>query len=507
MHLALYRKWRPTTFDEVYGQEHITTVLKYEVANKKTSHAYLFSGSRGTGKTTCAKIMAKSVNCLNSENGNPCGVCESCVAVDNVLTTDILEMDAASNTGVDYIRDIKDEVAYAPSMLRNRVYIIDEVHMLSISAFNALLKTLEEPPENVVFILATTEPQKIPATVLSRCQRFEFRRISNDIIADRIEFIAKNEEINIERDAAIMIARLAQGGMRDAISMLELCSGEKIELITEDVVLSAAGVSGREQIAAMCEAVLDNDIEYIFKGIAELYISSKDIGVFWSDLLSYYRDMLIVKTTVEPKKYLDLTQSEYSELKKLADRYTMEKLLYHCKVMDDTYVSMQYNNISKRLCAEMTLVKMANKQYDSSSESLLARIASLENRTTSIPVYNMSDVPKIMAKQQPKVKRELKALQCWADLVKQYDGIDKTIASFLARSKGYSDGVNLIITVTSSFEQKMIDNDNVKNQIISLLTSITDTTYETDDIKIELKKQENTADDSFIDDFVDKENL
>ena len=506
MHLALYRKWRPAAFDEVYGQDHITSILKYEVANSKTTHAYLFSGSRGTGKTTCAKIMAKAVNCLNPDNGNPCGKCDACAAIDNVLTTDILEMDAASNTGVDYIRDIKDEVVYAPSVLRNRVYIIDEVHMLSISAFNALLKTLEEPPDNVVFILATTEPQKIPATVLSRCQRFEFRRISNDIIADRIEFIAKHEHIDIERDAAIMIARLAQGGMRDAISMLELCSGEEKKLITEDIVLSVAGVSGREQIAAMCTAVLNNDIEFIFKGIADLYILSKDIGVFWSDLLSYYRDMLIVKTTKNPVDYLDLTQSEYAELKKLADRYTMEKLLYHCKVMDDTYVSMQYNNISKRLCAEMTLVKMANKQYDSSPESLLARISALENRTTSIPVMNLSDVPKHAAEPKPKVKRELKALQCWADLVKQYEGIDKTVASFLARSKGYSDGVNLIVTVTSSFEQTMIDTDNVKNKIAALLSNLTDVSYKTDDIIIELKRQSNTADDSFIDDFVDKEN-
>jgi DNA polymerase III, subunit gamma and tau len=503
MRLALYRKWRPVTFDEVCGQEHITSILKYEVANNKTTHAYLFSGSRGTGKTTCAKIMAKAVNCLNPDNGNPCGKCEACVAIDNEVTTDILEMDAASNTGVEYIRDIKDEVVYAPSMMRSRVYIIDEVHMLSVSAFNALLKTLEEPPDNVVFILATTEPQKIPATVLSRCQRFDFRRISNDVIADRLEYIAEQENINVERDAAVMIARLAQGGMRDAISMLELCSGEINQRITEEVVLNTAGVSGREQIAGMCEAVLNNDIEHIFKCIADLYVSSKDIGVFWSDMLAYYRDMLIVKSTVNPEKYLDLTKSEYNDIKKLADKYTMEKLLYHCKVMDDTYVSMQYSNISKRLCAEMTLVRMANNQYDTSTDSLAARVAALETKSTMpMTTVEHAETPKVEKPLKPKVQRELKALQCWADLVRKYDSIDKSISSLLARSKGYSDGVNIIVIVTSSFEIHMIDNDNVKSKIAALLISLTDTMYEVGDIKVELKKQ-NNSDNSYIDDFVD----
>lgn len=500
MHLALYRKWRPKTFDEVCGQEHITAILKYETANNKTTHAYLFSGSRGTGKTTCAKILAKAVNCINPANGNPCGICESCVSIDDGTATDMLEMDAASNTGVDYIRDIKDEVVYAPSMLRNRVYIIDEVHMLSTSAFNALLKTLEEPPSNVIFILATTEPQKIPTTVLSRCQRFEFRRIDNDIIADRIEYIAVNEHIGIERDAALLIARLSQGGMRDAVSMLELCSGDGNQMITENVVLNTIGVSGREQVSKMCEAVLDNNIEQIFSGIAELYVSAKDIGVFWSDMLSYYRDLLIFKTTRNPEKYLDLTKSEYNDLKKLAERYPMEKLLYHCRVMDDTYVSMQYNNISKRLCAEMTLVKMANTQHDDSTDALLARIEALENRTV-IPVEQ---------KPQPQhlsVQRELKALQCWADLVKKYDSIDKEIASFLALSKGYTNGNNVIITVSSSIGLRMIDNDNVKSKIAALLISITNTIYNVGDIKVELKTQNSSADNSYIDDFIDEESI
>ena len=228
MHQALYRKWRPPHFDEVYGQDHITSILKYQCATGKFSHAYLFCGSRGTGKTTCAKILAKAVNCLNPTPAGPCGECAACRSIDSGAATDVLEMDAASNNGVDDIRDIRDEVIYTPSELKYRVYIIDEVHMLSASAFNALLKTLEEPPEHVVFILATTELQKLPATIISRCQRFDFRRISTDDLCARLHKIAREEDIDLSEEAARLIARQAQGGMRDAVSLLELCAGARL---------------------------------------------------------------------------------------------------------------------------------------------------------------------------------------------------------------------------------------------------------------------------------------
>ena len=268
MHQALYRKWRPSHFDDVCGQDHITSILKYEVANNKTTHAYLFCGSRGTGKTTCAKIL-----------------CPSCLAVDSGTATDVYEMDAASNNGVDNIRDIRDEVLYTPSELKNRVYIIDEVHMLSPSAFNALLKTLEEPPENVIFILATTETQKIPATILSRCQRFDFRRIPTRTISDRLMYIAKEEGLKVEEDAAFLIAKLAQGGMRDAISMLELCSGEHEE-ITTDVVIETTGTNSRNSVVKTINAIHEKDYETILDQINTLHTSSLDIAVFWNDLLS-----------------------------------------------------------------------------------------------------------------------------------------------------------------------------------------------------------------------------
>ena len=247
MYQALYRKWRPATFDDVCGQEHITEILKYETAENRISHAYLFCGPRGTGKTSCAKILAKAINCLSPENGNPCGKCAACRAIESESATDVLEMDAASNNGVDAVRAIRDEVAYTPSGLKYRVYIVDEVHMLSISAFNALLKTLEEPPAHVVFILATTELQKLPATIISRCQRFDFRRVATDAIVGRLLYIAGQENIPLTDGAARILAKHAAGGMRDAISLLDLCSSGGATL-DEAYVTEALGINSVESL-------------------------------------------------------------------------------------------------------------------------------------------------------------------------------------------------------------------------------------------------------------------
>ena len=309
MHQALYRKWRPQIFDDVYGQEHITSVLRYEAEHNAFSHAYLFCGSRGTGKTTCAKILAKVVNCEHPVNGSPCCTCDACRAIDSGAATDVLEMDAASNNGVENIRDIRDEVVYLPNALRYRVYIIDEVHMLSISAFNALLKTLEEPPEHVIFILATTELQKLPATIISRCQRFDFRRISTDALMRRLRYIADAEGIELEDEAARMVAKLAQGGMRDAISLLELCAGVR-KSVTVKSVEESVGLTGREALLETVDAVADQNYEILFERIAQVVQSSKDVAVFWQDLLSVWRDMLVIKTAKNASAYLDLTDHE-----------------------------------------------------------------------------------------------------------------------------------------------------------------------------------------------------
>lgn len=382
-HLALYRKWRSRTFDEVYGQDQVTRVLKYEAETGRLSHAYLFCGSRGTGKTSCAKILAKAVNCLSPKNGNPCGECAACRAIDAGTTTDVLEMDAASNNGVDNIRDIRDEVNFAPSDLKYRVYIIDEVHMLSASAFNALLKTLEEPPAHVIFILATTELQKLPATIVSRCQRFDFRRIRMEDLIARMEYVAEAEGIRYDAEAMQLLARLAQGGMRDALSLLELCSGGGAH-VTVDRVNEAVGSVGRGQVLATVKAVAEQDYDTIFGIIAEATAASKDLAVFWQELMSLYRDMLVVKTTASAVRYLDLTDTEAAQLSETAALFTREQLVAHCRLLDGALASMQRSGAAKRTVAELTLIKMSDHSLDTSTEALLARISRLEGMLASV---------------------------------------------------------------------------------------------------------------------------
>ena len=383
MHQTLYRKYRPAGFDSVVGQEHITSVLSYQVNNGKTTHAYLFCGSRGTGKTSCAKILAKAVNCLEPVNGSPCGKCEACRMIESGAATDVLEMDAASNNGVDYIRDIKDEVAYPPAMLKNRVYIIDEVHMLSSGAFNAMLKTLEEPPPHVVFILATTELQKIPATILSRCQRFDFRRITVPIIADRLKFIAESEKIEYDYDALSFIARLAHGGMRDAISLLELCSGGG-QKITLPLVREKVGVGGQDLLERIFRAVMASDCKEIFEAIGDIYSSSVDITAFWQELSSFCRDLIIVKTVPTPERFIDVTGEELASLKALAASATKEQLLGISTVIEDSYASMQKAGESKRVIAEMALVRMCSERSVFDYDSLVKRISDLEEALAQV---------------------------------------------------------------------------------------------------------------------------
>ena len=382
MHQALYRKWRPPHFDEVYGQDHITSILKYQCATGKFSHAYLFCGSRGTGKTTCAKILAKAVNCLNPTSAGPCGECAACRSIDAGSATDVLEMDAASNNGVDDIRDIRDEVIYTPSELKYRVYIIDEVHMLSASAFNALLKTLEEPPEHVVFILATTELQKLPATIISRCQRFDFRRISTDDLCARLHKIAREEEIDLSEEAARLIARQAQGGMRDAVSLLELCAGARLP-ITPELVTRTIGTTGREGTYRVVCAIADKNFDLLFEIVDDMVSASRDPAVFWQELISYYRDMLVTKTVSDPARYLDLTDSEKAALTAISSRFTKETLLFHIGLLEDALFAMQKSYAVKRTVCEITLVRLCDPALDSSVESILTRLSRVEEQVVA----------------------------------------------------------------------------------------------------------------------------
>ena len=296
MYQALYRKYRPQTFDEVVGQGSITKILKAQLQTGRLSHAYLFTGSRGTGKTSCAKILAKAVNCLNPHDGNPCNVCAACRSIDAGSCMDVLEIDAASNNGVDHVRELRDDAIYTPSQVRRRVYIIDEVHMLSLSAFNALLKIIEEPPEHLIFILATTELHKVPATILSRCQRFSFRRISPEDVALRLQHIATQEHISLEPQAAMVLARMADGALRDGVSLLDQCASAATGPVTAEVVYQCLGLAGEQKAAEMMEAIAEKNTRKALTLFDRLYADGKDIGALLDGLCALARDLLVLKT-------------------------------------------------------------------------------------------------------------------------------------------------------------------------------------------------------------------
>ncbi len=375
MYQALYRKWRPSDFSDVVGQEHITSILTSEVEHGKISHAYLFCGPRGTGKTTCAKIIAKAANCESPINGSPCGKCSSCLAIEAGTTTDIVEMDAASNNGVDNIRELREGVIYTPADLKYRVYIIDEVHMLSISAFNALLKTLEEPPEHVIFILATTELHKIPATVLSRCQRFDFHRVSMDAIVSRLETVCKGENLVADREALELIARLSQGGMRDSLNMLEYCAGDG-GTITVEKAERLLGAASRTLLAKIAEAIAERDTTAALAVIEEIYMSSRDIAVFWREWIAFCRDMMIAVSTRMAGVRDDV-------LKRMSERFTLPGLLYLLEIFMSAESDMQRSPVNARLYAEMALIRACDASLSDENSALLARIAALEDRLAS----------------------------------------------------------------------------------------------------------------------------
>ena len=330
---ALYRKFRPLNFSEMVGQEHITTTLKNQIINNRVGHAYLFNGGRGTGKTTTAKIMARAVNCLNPINGEPCNKCDICKAIIDGSLTDIVEMDAASNNSVEDIRAIRDEVNFLPTLAKYRVYIIDEVHMLSTGAFNALLKTLEEPPEHVKFILATTEPQKLPATILSRCQRFDFKRISIENIVKRLSIICEDSNIKITNEALRMIAVLSEGALRDAISILERCAQEQTEEIKEEQIRELVGIPKVTYVRNIVKAILDKNVELAIEQIDTIIIEGKDLDVFLWEIIKYLKDILVYKTTQNLESY---SQEEIEFISKTGnniDKTTLLKLIYDLSIL------------------------------------------------------------------------------------------------------------------------------------------------------------------------------
>lgn len=376
---ALYRKYRPQTFDDVSGQMAVTQTLKTQLMTGKMSHAYLFTGSRGTGKTTCAKILAKAVNCLHPDNGNPCNCCEACRAIDSGTCMDVLEIDAASNNGVDNIRDLRDDAVYTPSQVKKRVYIIDEVHMLSLSAFNALLKIIEEPPEHLLFILATTELHKVPATILSRCQRFSFRRISQEDIAARLQYVAYQENIDLDESAARVIARLADGGMRDGLSLLDQCASATPGELTAESVYACLGIAGERKCGELLSFIAAHDSKSALQLFNKLYTEGKDLSAMLDELACLIRDILVIKTA--PNSGITMLSGVASdqEVAQLSAKLSGGELVRMMNVIQKTLADFTRSS-SRRMDAELCLLNLCQPELSLDAKALNARLTRLEDK-------------------------------------------------------------------------------------------------------------------------------
>lgn len=401
MYQVLYRKYRPRVFGDVVGQDHITSTLQNEFSAGRLSHAYLFTGSRGTGKTTCAKILAKAVNCQNPVNGNPCNECEICKGIDNGSIFDVMEFDAASNTGVDYIRELIEETNFTPSAGNYRVYIIDEVHMLSSGAFNALLKTLEEPPEHVIFILATTEIHKVPATILSRCQRFDFKRIEPKAMAGRLAYVAKEENLSLTGDGALLIARIADGALRDALSLLDQCAGRS-DQITASLVSEVAGIAGKEYLFELTAALAEKSASKALDLLNTLHQNSCDMERLAGELVNQFRNYLVVKTVKNSRELIICPDDEYELIKKTASLFTIEAVIFILDLFQETLESMK-KGANRRVEMEMTFIKLCEPRLSESTSALLERISALENalRLGAVPVRTQE--PAAAQRQEPPV--------------------------------------------------------------------------------------------------------
>lgn len=376
MYQVLYRKYRPRVFADVYGQDHVTSTLKNEIKEGRISHAYLFTGSRGTGKTTCAKILAKAVNCPNAVDGEPCNACEICKGLDSGTIYDVVEIDAASNNGVDNIRDLREEVNYTPTRGKYRVYIIDEVHMLSTGAFNALLKTLEEPPAHVIFILATTEVHKLPATILSRCQRFDFKRIQPETMAVRLQQVAGLEGMELASDAATLIARIADGALRDGLSILDQCAGRSKQ-ITAQLVSEVAGLAGREALYRLSDAVLTRDSSAAVEELAQLHENSYDMERLCVEMINHFRNFMMVKTVKKSRELIICTDDEYKHIEASAGQFTLAQILRGLDLFQSTLVKIK-GGATPRIEMEMAFIRLCEPKLETDPDAFNQRLSALE---------------------------------------------------------------------------------------------------------------------------------
>lgn len=422
MYRAFYRKYRPSTFTDVVGQKHITTTLENAVKSGKTSHAYLFTGSRGTGKTSCAKILSKAVNCLNPQNGNPCNECEICKGIDNGAILDIIEIDAASNNGVDNIRDLREEANFTPATAKYRVYIIDEVHMLSIGAFNALLKTLEEPPAHVIFILATTEVHKLPSTILSRCQRFDFKRIPPEDMAVRLKEVAEKENLQLADDGAMLIARIADGAMRDALSLLDRCSSCE-GVIDSAAVASSAGLAGREYIFELCDCILEKDSAKALQVIDKLYNDSCDMERLITELTSHFRNLMVSKAVKNFEDMIICSQGEIEIIREQSAKTTLATIMSCIDILTASASTMK-QGANRRTSAELCIIRLCTPSLDSDINALLRRISELESALASGKVTVKAQTP---APAKAEVKTEPKAEPTPAPVQQEAPKVQETV--------------------------------------------------------------------------------
>ena len=501
---ALYRKYRPVTFSDVVGQEHITETLKNELAEGKTVHAYLFTGTRGTGKTSCAKILARAINCNSHTNGDPCLECASCKSIESGENTDIVEIDAASNNGVDNIRELRELIGFAPANSKYRVYIIDEVHMLSLGAFNALLKTLEEPPAHVVFILATTEVHKLPATILSRCQRFDFKRISSEKIAERMKFIAEKEGLTITDDAATLIAASADGGMRDALSILDLCASSSKD-IDEAIVESVCAMAGNEYLLELASCIKSQNTEQALLLIDKLHKSSVDMLRLLSELTSHFRDLMIVKTVKTEQPPIICSATKLKALKEQASLYDISEIMQCLNVLQASFPAMQSGD--RRCEMEMAIIRMCNPKLSADISSLERRISALEQGVTvtvnptnqptektthaiqeeddEIPLptsENEAAAPKEELKPKTVINDaddEIKEVQEWQEILKVLTTDCPLIAGVLKDSKAYTKGAFLLIDAPNSQFRSLINSGNAyyKDSIRKAAQKVLGVTY------------------------------